>query len=155
MTEAKLNLSEEFKTRLAARLHLEQLQYRPDFEKLRVVLNDGKPGFRIAFVEPKAKQPKKAMAAATQALPEKSAPAPRARFQAELDAAHKGKMPKAPDFSAPSRKRYRAKLANIVALVKAKDVAGLEALALNTVDSSGRILARYRDHAVVALKAKA
>lgn len=155
MNTAVLSLSEVFKTRLAANRHLELLQYRPDYDDLRVMLADGQPGFVIRF-KAKAEKPGRAMALETAKAPTKSTtPAPRAfRFQEELDAAKKGKMPKAPDFSAPSRERYRGKLAAITKLVRAKDVAGLVALQINPVDSSGKIMARYRDHAVIAIQAK-
>ena len=76
------------------------------------------------------------------------------RNQAELDAAAKGRLPKAPDFSAPSRERYRAKLAAITSLIKAKNVPALKALTINPVDSANKIMLRYRDTAVIALQAK-
>jgi hypothetical protein len=69
-------------------------------------------------------------------------------------AAERGVLPEPPDFSAKTHERYRGKLANLVALVKAKDVPALEALAIPTYDSSVAALARYRALALTALKAK-
>lgn len=76
------------------------------------------------------------------------------RNQGELDAAAKGRLPKAPDFSAPSRERYRAKLAAITGLIKAKNVPALKALTINPVDSANKIMLRYRDTALTALLQK-
>jgi hypothetical protein len=106
----------------------------------------------------KAATPKKArkIAAMVEAAVAEAAPAllkEGGRFAGELAAAKGGKVPKAPDFSAPSRERYRGKLDTITKLVKAKDVQGLQALSINPVDSANKIMARYRDHALIALQA--
>lgn len=71
-----------------------------------------------------------------------------------LAAASRGKMPAAPDFSKPTHKAYRKKLDEVVALVKAKDVAALKAVAIRTSGSSGKALDRFRQMAVAALEAK-
>lgn len=71
-----------------------------------------------------------------------------------LAAASRGKMPAAPDFSKPTHKAYRKKLDEVVALVKAKDVAALKAVAIRTSGSSGKALDRFRQMAVAALEAR-
>lgn len=96
------------------------------------------------------KTPKKAAPAIADEEPK----ARRGRHADELEAALKGKLPAAPDFTSPSRSRYRTRLKAITDLVRQKDIAGLKALAINPVDSANKIMARYRDHAVVALEAK-
>lgn len=76
------------------------------------------------------------------------------RAQAEADA-RAGKLPAAPDFSAATHKPYRKRLAETVALVDAGDIAALEAMEIKTYSSSPKAIARYRDLAVLALKARA
>lgn len=69
--------------------------------------------------------------------------------------AAKGILPPVPDFSAETHRRYRAKLAEIVALVEAGDVAALKAFPINPYSSSPKAMARYRDLAIVAIEAVA
>lgn len=74
--------------------------------------------------------------------------------QLERVAAERGKLPTAPDFSAPTHKRYLKRLEAIVAMVKAGNVKGLKADDTQPVSSSRVILCRYRDNAIVALEAQ-
>ena len=55
-------------------------------------------------------------------------PRRRASTREAFEAAQKGKLPQPPDFSAATHKPYRARLAVLVELVKAGDLAGLEAV---------------------------
>jgi hypothetical protein len=74
--------------------------------------------------------------------------------RAEITAnAAKGILPPIPDFSAPTHARFRKKLAEIVAMVESKDVAGLRAIEIKTYSSSPKAIARYRDLAIAALLA--
>ena len=75
--------------------------------------------------------------------------------QAILDHAQTGAIPDAPDFSKPTHARFRAKLAQIVALAEAGDIAGLQAFEINPVSSSPKAMARYRDLCVIAITARA
>ena len=75
--------------------------------------------------------------------------------QAILDQAQTGALPQSPDFSKPTHARFRAKLAQIVALVQADDVAGLQAFEINPVSSSPKAMARYRDLCVITITARA
>lgn len=75
------------------------------------------------------------------------------RAQAEADAAA-GIIPAAPDFSAETHKPYRGKLAQLVELVEAGDIAKLRAFPINPYSSSPKALDRYRNLAVIALKAQ-
>ena len=75
--------------------------------------------------------------------------------QAVRDQAQTGAMPTAPDFSKPTHARFRAKLAQIVALAEAGDIAALQAFEINLVSSSPKAMARYRDLCVIALTARA
>ncbi|MDT8858463.1 hypothetical protein RNZ50_26250 [Paracoccaceae bacterium Fryx2] len=75
--------------------------------------------------------------------------------QAILDQAQTGALPQAPDFSKPTHARFRAKLAQIVALAEAGDSAGLQAFEINPVSSSPKAIARYRDLCVIAITARA
>ena len=63
-------------------------------------------------------------------------------------------MPPAPDFFKPTRARFRAKLAQIVALAEVGDIAALQAFEINPVSSSPKAMARYRDLCVVAITAR-
>ena len=86
----------------------------------------------------------------------KTAPAPAiGKRQAVLDQAQTGALPAAPDFSKPTHARFRAKLAQIVALAEAGDIAGLQAFEINPVSSSPKAIARYRDLCVIAITARA
>ena len=82
-----------------------------------------------------------------------SAPATGKR-KAILDLAQTGALPLAPDFSKPTHARFRAKLAQIVALAEVGDIAGLQAFEINPVSSSPKAMARYRDLCVIALAAR-
>jgi len=74
--------------------------------------------------------------------------------QAILDQAQTGALPQPPDFSKPTHARFRAKLAQIVALAEAGDIAGLQAFGINPVSSSPKAMARYRNLCVIAIKAR-
>src|SRR5690606_29411722 len=80
---------------------------------------------------------------------------PQGRRAEIAEKAAKGVMPPVPDFSAATHERYRAKLAAIVKLAKAGDVAGLRAIEIKPYSTSPKAMARYRDLAVIALKARA
>ncbi len=85
----------------------------------------------------------------------KAAPAPVVgKRQAILDQVHTGALPQAPDFSKPTHARFRAKLAQIVALAEAGDIAALQAFEINPVSSSPKAMARYRDLCVIAITAR-
>ena len=72
-----------------------------------------------------------------------------------LAAAERGKIPSAPDFSAVTHTRFRGKLAEVVGLVEAGNIAGLKAYKINPVSSSPKAIDKYRNLAIIALKAKA
>lgn len=75
--------------------------------------------------------------------------------QAGVDLAQSGALPTAPDFSKPTHARFRAKLAQIVALAEAGDIAALQAFEINPVSSSPKAMVRYRDLCVIAITARA
>ena len=75
--------------------------------------------------------------------------------QAIRDQAQTGALPQAPDFSKPTHARFRAKLAQILALAEAGDIAGLQAVEIYPVSSSPKAMARYRDLCVIAITARA
>jgi len=75
--------------------------------------------------------------------------------QAILDQAQSGALPQPPDFSKPTHARFRVKLAQIVAMVEAGDIAALQAFEINPVSSSPKAMARYRDLCVIAITADA
>jgi hypothetical protein len=74
--------------------------------------------------------------------------------QAVVDLAQSGTLPTVPNFSKPTHARFRAKLAQIVALAEAGDTAGLQAFEINPVSSSPKAMARYRDLCVIAITAR-
>jgi hypothetical protein len=85
----------------------------------------------------------------------KAAPAPViGKRQAIRDQAQSGALPQPPDFSKPTHARFRAKLAQIVALAEAGDIAALQAVEINPVSSSPKAMARYRDLCVIAITAR-
>jgi len=73
---------------------------------------------------------------------------------AEAKAA-RGELPAPPDFSADTHKPYRAKLAKLIEMAEAGDVAGLRAMAINPTSTSPKALIRFRDLAIRALEARA
>ena len=86
----------------------------------------------------------------------KAAPAPViGKRQAILDQAQTGALPQVPDFSKSTHARFRAKLAQIVALAETGDIAALQAFEINPVSSSPKAMARYRDLCVIAITARA
>jgi hypothetical protein len=72
-----------------------------------------------------------------------------------LESAQAGVLPTPPDFTTDTHKNYRAKLARIVDAIAAGDVAALEAVDIKPVCSSSIPMARFRNLAVIALKARA
>jgi hypothetical protein len=74
--------------------------------------------------------------------------------KAIIEQAQAGALPAAPDFSKPTHARFRAKLAKLVALAEAGDVEGLNAFEINPVSTSPKAMARYRDLAIIAIKAR-
>lgn len=105
--------------------------------------------------EKKPAQPKASKAAKEKAEKPKAEAKPLGKRAAILEAAQKGKLPPAPDFSAPTHARFRKKLDEVIALAKAGDIAALRAYEINPVSSSPKAIAKYRDLAVIALEAKA
>jgi hypothetical protein len=79
---------------------------------------------------------------------------PGGKRAAVLEAAQRGELPAAPDFSAETHKRFRPKLAKLIELAEAGDIAGLKAMEINPVSSSPKAMLRYRDLCVLALGAK-
>lgn len=79
---------------------------------------------------------------------------PASKRAAILEAAQRGEMPAAPDFSAETHKRFRPKLAEVVALADAGDLVALKAIEIKAVTSSPKAIAKYRDLAVIALEVR-
>ena len=75
--------------------------------------------------------------------------------QAFRDQAQSGALPQPPDFFKPTHARFRAKLAQVIALAEAGDIAALQAFEINPVSSSPKAMARYRDLCVIAITARA
>ena len=111
--------------------------------RLTLVLDYGKTDPQGEFAPAPVEEPKAALAPAV------------GKRQAILDQAHTGSLPTAPDFSKPTYVRFRAKLAQIVALADVGDIAALQAFEINPVSSSPKAMARYRDLCVIAIMARA
>ena len=85
----------------------------------------------------------------------KAAPAPVVgKRQAALDQAQTGALPNAPDFSKPTHARFRTKLAQIVVLAGAGDIAALQAFEINPVSSSPKAMVGYRGLCLIAITAR-
>jgi hypothetical protein len=104
--------------------------------------------FKSAMAEPK---PAKSKKAPTADKPARTKSGKRAEIEA---AAASGTLPTPPDFSANTHKAFRPKLAAVVALAEAGDLAGLEAFEIKAYSSSPKAILKYRDLAILALKAK-
>ena len=72
-----------------------------------------------------------------------------------LEKAQAGKLPAPPNFEAETHRRFRPKLAELVALAKAGDAKGLRDYPIKPISTSPKALDRYRNLCVIALKAKA
>ena len=102
-------------------------------------------------------------AAAKAANPKSGKPAPKPRktgsernlydWAGAREAAEKGVIPKAPDFSA-RKQGYQDLLAEVEKLVKAKDLDGLKAFKVQGDTTSKKGIQKYREIAMTALKAK-
>jgi hypothetical protein len=66
-----------------------------------------------------------------------------------------GEMPTPPDFSAASYAPDRKRLAELVAMAEAGDVAALRAYAIKTYYTAAVECDRFRHRAIIALEAKA
>lgn len=73
------------------------------------------------------------------------------KHAAGLEAAQRGILPDPPDFTAATHRRFRPKLAMLIELVEAGDIAGLKAIEIKPISSSPKAMAKYRDLALVAL----
>lgn len=108
-----------------------------------------------------ATAPKAATAApkaASKALAAPATPRISKRAQAAADAlasAQTGKLPAAPSFDAATHDGYRKRLLALLAAGKAGDLATLVGDATEPKGSSRVIICRWRDLAIVALKARA
>ncbi len=71
-----------------------------------------------------------------------------------LEAAQRGELPEAPDFTAETHKRFRPLLGDVVAAVKDGDIEALKAFEIKAYSSSPKAIAKYRDLAVIALEAQ-
>jgi hypothetical protein len=67
----------------------------------------------------------------------------------------KGTLPPVPDFSAETHAAYRDRLKDVVAMVKAGDIAGLKKNDVRPLWNSRTQIVRYREMALIALHAKA
>ena len=110
--------------------------------RLTLVLDYGNPDPAGEAIPAPADEPKAATAPAI------------GKRQAIRDQAQTGELPTAPDFSKPTHARFRAKLAQIVALAEAGDIAALQAFEINPVSSSPKAMTRYRDLCVIAITAR-
>ena len=111
--------------------------------RLTLVLDNGNPNPSGETIPLEEEEPKAAITPVV------------GKRQAILDQAQTGALPQAPDFSKPTHARFRAKLAQIVALAEAGDIAALLAFEINPVSSSPKAMARYRDLCVIAISARA
>lgn len=101
-----------------------------------------------------SERPGKAAKRAT--APHRAAGARQTGRRAEIaEKAAKGILPPVPDFSAETHRRFRGRLAEIVRLVEADEVAALKAIEIKTYSSSPKAIDRYRNLAVQALEARA
>lgn len=155
-TNAMQTYSKKFNARRAAE--------RAGIPAERIEVTKTAEGYVWRDTEPKV-APVAAEPAAASKLSAEPMPAPALRSEAprrtrtdydRLEAeAHKGVLPEPPDFSAATHARFRNKLARLVDLAAAGDIAGLRAFEINPVSSSPRAMARYRDLCVIAIEARA
>jgi hypothetical protein len=73
-------------------------------------------------------------------------------WKGTAEAAKTGKMPEAPDFSAPTHERFRPLLAEVVKAAKDSDLATLRKITIDPISSSRKAIAKFRDLCLLALK---
>lgn len=73
-------------------------------------------------------------------------------WEGAAETAKGGKMPKAPDFSADTHKPFRKIMAAVIAAAISGDIKALKAVKVEPKSSSRKIVARYRDLCILALK---
>lgn len=117
-------------------------------------LTDGEKEIVEALDKP-AKPIRKAKDSKPKSEEPKAEVKPLGKRAAILEAAQRGELPAEPDFSAETHKRFRPKLAEVVALAQAGDLTALKAIEINPVSSSPKAIAKYRELAVIALEARA
>lgn len=74
------------------------------------------------------------------------------KFKEALEVAKKGILPAQPDFTAETHRRWRPKLAEVVALAEAGDVEALKAYEIKPISTSPKAIDRFRNLAVIALE---
>jgi hypothetical protein len=166
VTETSMSMEDPMKTyakKFNAQRAAKAAGHRPDDVEI-VKVKDGYT-FRVkggtaaeesaqaAKSEPAPRKGRKGRKAAGK--PEAAKARPLGKRAAIEAAAHDGKLPAPPDFSAETHKRFRNKLQNVIDLAKAGDLKGLRAFEINPVSSSPKAIARYRDLCVIALESRA
>jgi hypothetical protein len=121
--------------------------------KARKAAKTKAPVAKKAAGRPKA--PRKAAQAPASRRAAAEAQKPLGKRAAIMAAARAGELPMPPNFEAATHERFRPKLAELVKLAKAGDVAGLRAFPINPISSSPKAMARYRDLCMIAIEAKA
>jgi hypothetical protein len=143
---------------------LARLRAKPEAEAVRLaVLEDEKT---VAAIKPRSNS-RAALKLVEAIAPESAKPAREKKARAPkvdkapgkraaiLEAAQRGDLPAAPDFSAETHKRFRAKLAEVVAAAEAGNLEALRAFDIKPISSSPKAIAKYRDLAVIALETRA
>jgi hypothetical protein len=109
---------------------------------------DRKPAAALTASKPEAQQ-------VPQYQPPTTTPARHHGKRAVIEAAARdGALPEPPDFSAETHRRFRPKLAKLIEMATAGDVAGLQAIQINPISTSPRAMQRYRELCMIALKAQ-
>lgn len=144
--------SKRFNAQRAARAELKNPNAKEGVDFTTGKNPAGDWAFRIA-VKPPAKPAVTKPALSTKPAAPAKAKTVGKRAQIEADAAA-GKLPAPPDFSAETHARFRKRLGEIVAAVKAGDVKALKADTTEPKSSSRVALCRYRDLAIIALEAQ-
>ncbi len=78
-----------------------------------------------------------------------------ATYREALGKAEAGKLPAPPNFEAETHRRFRPKLAELIALAKAGDAKGWKGYPIKPISTSPKAMDRYRNLCLIALKAKA
>lgn len=117
--------------------------------------NSAKPKAGKAALAPKLTKEQRALKQPKLASePRAKAEMPLGKWAALEDAAKRGEVPAAPDFSARTHARFRKKLDELKVLVQAGDLKGLKTFHINPISSSPKALDKFRNLAVIALEAR-
>lgn len=151
----ELHMAEQRERRAkeAERKAAEIAQAEIEARKPRLVWSQSSPGL-VAQTVPMAPAPTAIASPEAPDTQPRALPKPRARFQAQIDRASRGIVPKTPGLAPASAARLNRLLQSIRDAIRARDVEALRSTTFPTSSGSRKKLDRYRQLAIIAIEAQ-